>query len=150
VLFRKGVEGGQEQAAGAGLDRHQAERRQRQAVVRLEVVQQAALAAVGQDFLVDVGENVRRHTSTGKWSGSDAVGAGERAAVFAAQPVAEQPPASGSSCSAAVATSVSQTSRLCQWMTWPVRVMRTVSAQSSRRTVWLARMSNNSGAAPSV
>jgi len=29
-------------------------------VVRLEVVQQAALAAVGQDFLVDVGENVRR------------------------------------------------------------------------------------------
>src|SRR5262245_49818601 len=38
VLVGEGVEGADEQAAGAGLDRDQAERRQGQAVVRVEVV----------------------------------------------------------------------------------------------------------------
>src|SRR5262249_47728274 len=50
VLVGEGVEGGQEQAARPRLDGDQAQRRQGQAVVRLEVVQQAALAAVRQDL----------------------------------------------------------------------------------------------------
>src|SRR5260370_24061881 len=54
------MEGRDEQAAGAGFDGDVAEGGQREAVVGLEVVQQAPLAAVGQDLVVDRSEE---HTS---------------------------------------------------------------------------------------
>src|SRR5262249_51812195 len=85
-----------EQAVGPGLDGDEAERGDRQPVVGAEVVQQAALAAVGQDLVVDVQVDLRRQGFD--LEGGlvvDAVGRGEPAAVLAAEAVAEEPAALG-------------------------------------------------------
>src|SRR5437867_1394799 len=60
VLFREGVKGVQQQAACASLDGDKAEWGHRQAVVGLKIVQEAALAAVGQDLVVDVQKDLGR------------------------------------------------------------------------------------------
>src|SRR6266542_2030507 len=57
MLLGEGVEGGQEEAARAGLGGHEAQGSEGESVVGLEVVQQAALAAIGEDLVVDVQED---------------------------------------------------------------------------------------------
>jgi hypothetical protein len=54
------VKGGNEKTAGPGLHRDIAQRRERQPVVGLKIMKQTALAAVGQDFIMNVEENLRR------------------------------------------------------------------------------------------
>ena len=56
----EGVEGRRGTSGRAGLGGDEAERGQRQAIVRREIVQEAAFAAVGENFVVDVQENLRR------------------------------------------------------------------------------------------
>src|SRR5262249_54154547 len=96
MLAREGVERRQEQATGARLGGDEAERSHRQTVVRREVVQQAALAAVGKNFGVDVQKDLRRQQLNLKTHlVVNGVGAGEAAAVLAAQFVVQQPAALG-------------------------------------------------------
>src|SRR5207245_64992 len=60
VLVGEGVERGNAQAVGTGLDGDEAERSDGQTMMGLEVVQQTALAAVGNDLVMDVKEDFRR------------------------------------------------------------------------------------------
>jgi hypothetical protein len=55
------MKGRQEQTAGACLDVDQAERRQGQAMVRLKVIKQTAFAAVAEDLIVEVKEDLQRN-----------------------------------------------------------------------------------------
>src|SRR5437660_406871 len=81
VLAGEGVEGREEEATGAGLDGHEAERRHGKTMMTGKVVQQSALAAVGEDLLVDVQEEVRRqHFDLETGLVEDAVSTGERGA----------------------------------------------------------------------
>src|SRR5262245_41731719 len=60
MFVRKGMEGGEEQAIGPSFDGDITERGQSQAMVRLKIVQYSALAAVGQNFVVNVKEDFWR------------------------------------------------------------------------------------------
>src|SRR5438552_1687823 len=70
---------------------HETERSQRQAVVRLEIVQQATLAAIGEDFIMNVEEDfLREHFHLKTHLVTDAVGARQTTGVLPAQAIAEQ------------------------------------------------------------
>src|SRR5262245_31934786 len=91
VLFREGVERGEEDTLGPGFDLDAAEGSDRQAVVGLEVVQEAALAAAGKDLVVHVQEDLRRQRFDLKAHlVDDAVSARKGTAVLASQPVVQQ------------------------------------------------------------
>ena len=99
------------------------------AVLGREGVHQAALLAVGPQLVLDVEEDLRRQRlDLEAHLVVDAVGTGQLAAVLAAQPVVEQAATFGQLLVGRGATSVSKTSAFSQVMTWPVRVMRTVSS----------------------
>src|SRR5688500_18049978 len=88
VLVGEGVEGREDQTAGPRLDRNKAERRDREAVVRPKVVEQAALAAVGEDLIVDVQEDLRwQRLDLEAHLVVDAMGAGQSPVVLAAKAV---------------------------------------------------------------
>jgi hypothetical protein len=95
-LVGEGVESGQEESAGVGLDGDEPEWSQGEAVVRLEIVEKSTFATVGEDFVVDVVKNLRAKAF--ELEGgliADAVGTGQVAGVFAAKGIGEEPTFSG-------------------------------------------------------
>ena len=96
VLFGIGVAAGDEQAARAGFEVDVTERGDGEAVVGAEVVEQAAFAAVGEDLVVDVQEDLgRERFDLEAGLVDDAVGAAEGGAVLAAEAEVEQAAALG-------------------------------------------------------
>jgi len=91
MLFRKGVERRQEQAARPRLDGKEPQGRQGQAAGAVEMVEEAALGAVGEDLVMDVDEDLgvqRFYLEAGLVR--DAVQQGEVVGVLAAHAVVEQ------------------------------------------------------------
>src|SRR5207247_214695 len=81
----------EEQALGARFDGNQSQGRHAQPLIGLEVVQEPAFLAVGQDLVVDLQEDLRRQRLD--LEGGlvlDAVGTAQGPAVFAAELVAQQ------------------------------------------------------------
>ena len=96
VFVGERVERRDQQTPGPGFDGDEAERSDGQAVVGLEIVQQAAFQAIAQDFVVDVQENLRRQRLDLK-AGLIVQARGQRqgGAVFAADAVLEFGPVIG-------------------------------------------------------
>jgi len=92
ILRREGVEGREKQATATGLSRDEAERGHRQAIVRRKIVQQAALATVGENLIVNVEEDFRcQYLNLKAHFIVDAVCAHHPAGVFVAQLVVQEP-----------------------------------------------------------
>ena len=90
MFARKGVERGQTQAPRPTVGVDEAERRRVNAMLGWEVVQQAALLAVGSQLLLHVQENLRRqHFDLKADLIIDAVRTRQLAGVFVAQPIVE-------------------------------------------------------------
>ena len=85
------MEGRYNQTAGPPFRGHEPKRSERQAVIRLEIVQQAALAAIGEDFIVNVKEDfLGKHLDLKAHLITDPMSAQQTSGVLPAQAIAEQ------------------------------------------------------------
>src|ERR1700722_9474615 len=88
ILFGKCMESRQEQTIQPRFHDDIAQRRNREPMIRLKVVQDAALGAVGEDLVMDVQENLFRQRFDLK-AGliDDVIAASEAARMLAAQAI---------------------------------------------------------------
>jgi hypothetical protein len=91
VLGWEGVEGREKQSAATGLGADETERCHRQTIVRWEIVKEATFAAVGEDFIVNMEENLRcQHFDLEAHFVMDAVSAQHLAALLVSQLVMQE------------------------------------------------------------
>ena len=91
VFFGEGVKAIDEDALGPRFERDQAKGRDGQAMIGLEVVEQSAFGAVGENLVVNMHKNFRRQRLHLKARlVDDAVAQAKRGGVFAAQAVVQQ------------------------------------------------------------